>query len=320
MKVSVAFNGDADGLLALHQLRLSGRVPAEAVLISGIKRDVRLLSRVPEDAEEVWALDISLDANREALLALLAKGVHLHWRDHHFAGEIPKDPKLDARIDPSPDRCTSLIVSDELDRAHLPWAIAAAFGDNLHEQALCLAKEAGLREEQIAQLRRLGELLNYNGYGLSIDDLHLHPVQLAAALAPYDDPWRFVQQSEAFAQLQEGYAEDRRQAEQLKVYAEGKGWAVFLLPDAAWARRMIGVLANELARRHPERAHALCLPMAHGAFRVSVRAPKARPWGADALCRKFPSGGGRAGAAGINALPKGDLDRFVAAFAKAYGR
>jgi hypothetical protein len=47
---------------------------------------------------------------------------------------------------------------------------------------------------------------------------------------------------------------------------------------------------------------------------VSVRAPLLSTSGAHELCSRF-GGGGRAGAAGIDALPLADLDRFLAAFA-----
>jgi hypothetical protein len=39
------FNGDADGICALHQLRLAN--PRDAVLLTGVKRDIALLQRVP---------------------------------------------------------------------------------------------------------------------------------------------------------------------------------------------------------------------------------------------------------------------------------
>lgn len=38
------FNGDADGIIALLQLRLSE--PKESALITGVKRDIKLLSQV----------------------------------------------------------------------------------------------------------------------------------------------------------------------------------------------------------------------------------------------------------------------------------
>ena len=65
-----AFNGDADGLCALQQLRLVEA--GEATLVTGVKRDITLLERVDAQAgDEVTVLDISLDRNRAALLRLL---------------------------------------------------------------------------------------------------------------------------------------------------------------------------------------------------------------------------------------------------------
>ena len=62
------FNGDADGLCALHQWRLAH--PAESTLVTGVKRDIALLERVPaQPGDEVSVLDISLDRNRAALIA-----------------------------------------------------------------------------------------------------------------------------------------------------------------------------------------------------------------------------------------------------------
>src|SRR5512141_3402231 len=67
------FNGDADGLCALHQLRLAD--PADAVLITGVKGDIALLQHAPAGAgDRVTVLDISMDANRGPLLAMLARG------------------------------------------------------------------------------------------------------------------------------------------------------------------------------------------------------------------------------------------------------
>ena len=55
-----AFNGDADGLCALQQLRLADAAPAE--LITGVKRDIELLQRVPAKAGDcVTVLDVSLE-------------------------------------------------------------------------------------------------------------------------------------------------------------------------------------------------------------------------------------------------------------------
>ncbi len=58
MQIDV-FNGDADGICALIQLRLAK--PVEAKLITGVKRDIQLLEQVMVQAHDsVTVLDISL--------------------------------------------------------------------------------------------------------------------------------------------------------------------------------------------------------------------------------------------------------------------
>jgi hypothetical protein len=93
--------------------------------------------------------------------------------------------------------------------------------------------------------------------------------------------------------------------------------AVYVLPDAAWSRRVNGVLGNRLAQADPRLAHAVLVSKA-GGYAVSVRAPVERPRGAAALCEQFETGGGREAAAGINFLPQSDFERFVRAFQQAY--
>ena len=83
------FNGDADGICALHQLRLA--LPLASTLVTGVKRDIQLLERVPAQAgDSVTVLDISLDRNRQALLDLLGRGVEVEYFDHHFSGPVPR--------------------------------------------------------------------------------------------------------------------------------------------------------------------------------------------------------------------------------------
>jgi hypothetical protein len=55
-----------------------------------------------------------------------------------------------------------------------------------------------------------------------------------------------------------------------------------------------------------------------GHYVVSVRAPLANKTGADTLCLRFETGGGRKAAAGINVLPEGRLDDFARAFFETY--
>ncbi|MNR63552.1 hypothetical protein D3C85_1858960 [compost metagenome] len=48
-------------------------------------------------------------------------------------------------------------------------------------------------------------------------------------------------------------------------------------------------------------------------YLVSIRAPLSNRTGADELARQFPSGGGRKAAAGINQLPRSQLNAFIQA-------
>jgi hypothetical protein len=311
----LVFNGDADGICAAHQLRLAGFTPDRVV--TGVKRDIALLARVEAVAgDRVAVADISLDANRASLNRLLAAGAEVDWYDHHFAGDIPADARLAARIDTDSETCSSLIVDAALHGRFRNWAVAAAFGDNLHRAAR--AAGAGLDEAALATLLELGELMNYNAYGESVDDLHEAPEALFARLAPYADPLAFIAGDACLARLRQGHHEDMARAHALVPAHTAPCGDVFILPREKWARRVNGVFANELARTAPARAHAVLVDTGTG-YLVSVRAPKAAPRGADRLCRGFATGGGRAAAAGINALPAADLQRFLAAFAASFG-
>lgn len=311
------FNGDADGICALHQLRLAQ--PLDSVLITGIKRDIGLLRQVEAVAgDKVTVLDISLDQNREALIGLLEQGVSVRYFDHHFAGGIPEHPLLQAHIDTAPDVCSSLLVDRFLEGRFRPWAVAAAFGDNLHQSARRAAQTLSLDGTQLDRLRELGECLNYNGYGESLDDLFYHPAELYRRVRPYPDPFAFVAEEPAFTKLRSGYREDMRQAAETKPLAEKETGAVYLLPDTPWSRRVSGVFANDLATAHPHRAHAVLTWRKDGSYTVSVRSPQSKQTGADDLCRQFENGGGRKSAAGISGLPAVLLDSFIERFFQAF--
>ena len=319
MKYIDVFNGDADGICGLHQLRLAE--PCDAELVTGVKRDISLLQRVNAEAcDKVTVLDISLDKNRDHLIRLLEAGASVQYFDHHFAGEIPVSANLDARINTSADTCTSLLVNDYLHGAYLPWAVTAAFGDNLFDVARAAAAPLGLSDAELQQLEYLGTLINYNGYGVTLDDLYFAPDVLYRAIQPYADPLQFVAEAQAYRILADGFTSDIEQARELVAEIETESIKVLLLPDAAWTRRVSGVFGNELARGAPDRAHALMTLLPEGGYRVSVRAPLNNKAGADELCMQFPSGGGRKAAAGVNALPTAMFDHFIDAFRHMYER
>lgn len=311
------YNGDADGICALHQLRLAE--PRDGTLVTGVKRDIGLLKQVPARAgDRVTVLDISLDMNHSALQSLLEQGAEVVYVDHHFAGKFPGHPALRAVIDTSPATCTSLLVDAMLSGRFRAWAVVAAFGDNLPDSARLAAVPLNLSQSQLTVLRELGECLNYNAYGDSVTDLFFHPAELYRRLHGYADPFDFIAGEPVFATLKQGYADDMSMAQTLPAtwcYACG---SVYLLPDQSWARRVSGMFSNLLAQGEPRHAHAVLTHKPDGGYLVSVRAPRCNPTGADALCRQFESGGGRQGAAGINHLSESELARFLARFSAAF--
>ncbi len=307
-----AFNGDADGLCALQQLRLAET--QRGTLVTGVKRDITLLRRIQGQAgDHVTVLDVSLHQNREDLIRLLESGVSVRYFDHHRAGALPRHPLLETYIDEAADVCTSILVDRRIGGRYRPWAVVAAFGDNLAEPARAMALEAGLNTQATATLEKLGICLNYNAYGESIEDLHCHPAELAELMMPFRDPASFIEQSEICAKLHSGYEEDMAKARRVAT-RRGYGSGIVVLPNEPWARRAMGVLINELAQSRPDTALAILSPKVSGGFTVSVRVPAGSAVSAAEFCGGFETGGGRKSAGGINYLPEADLDRFAACF------
>jgi hypothetical protein len=311
------FNGDADGLCALQQLRLAEPAAGDQpdVLVTGVKRDISLLGRVKgSPGDECTVLDVSLDVNRAGLLALLEAGVAVRYFDHHFAGEVPAHAGLEAHLDPSPTVCTSLLVDRYLEGRARSWAAVGTFGDSLVEEGRALAQAAGLAPEAVERLNQLGLAVNYNAYGETIADLHVAPAELAEEMRGYADPLEFAERSATCLRLFDGFRQDMELARRLEPSRQVKGAIVFMLPDAAWARRASGTLANDLAKAHAGNALAIVSPKTSGGYLVSVRVPPERPVSAEAFCRRFPTGGGRRTAAGVNHLPTEGLADFASAF------
>lgn len=311
------FNGDADGICALLQLRLSN--PAKSELITGVKRDISLLKKIePSANDQINVLDVSMDKNKEALVAALETGASVFYVDHHFPGDIPNNPNLTAIIDETPDVCTAILVNAHLKDQQIRWAITGAFGDNLKVSARKLAERTAIGESELSLLDKLGTYINYNGYGASLEDLHFTPTDLYLALYEAKDPFAFINESEQFKQLESGYSDDFAKVGSLAPISSNASTAVFNLPDQPWARRVSGTFGNDLANQHPERAHAILTEKENGNFLVSVRAPLKNKTGAVDLCKQFPTGGGRQAAAGINDLPNSQVDDFVKAFEAQY--
>ncbi len=314
------FNGDADGICALTQLRNANRV--DSTLVTGVKRDIELLDKVNAEAGDIiTVLDVSMDKNRAGVERALAGGAQIFYVDHHYAGEIPQNPRLTAIINEAPDVCTSLLVNGHLQGRFSAWAVVGAFGDNLKSSALALAKNLTLSADELSLLENLGTYINYNGYGENIGDLHFAPADLFRCVSPYANPLDFVRDSRAqFEKLENGYRDDMASAAAIQPEVATERAAVFMLPNQAWARRVSGVYSNDLTNQFPARAHAVLTEKSNGNYLISVRAPLKNKTGADELCRRFPTGGGRAAAAGVNDLPKAELQNFIDQFTAFYSR
>lgn len=312
------FNGDADGIFALHQYRLVHPQP-DAQRITGVKRDIKLLNQV-EDVQNctLTVFDIALNSNREPLVKILKAHNSVLYFDHHFSGEIPVSASLVTHINPSAETCTSIIVNDNLNHAYPLWAICGAYGDNLHTAAKHLQTPLGLNESQIKALMELGELFNYNGYGADLSDLHFAPEDLYLAIQPYDNPFDFIENASQLKQLREGHDSDMALAMEQRPYPVPGKNRVYTFPDKPWARRVSGVFSNLRAREEEHAAHAIITENSDTTLRISVRAPLSDRRDADTLCTSFPTGGGRAAAAGINALPADMLDSFLEKFQSTY--
>ncbi|CAN7297719.1 hypothetical protein LJR084_001614 [Variovorax sp. LjRoot84] len=307
-------NGDADGLCAAVQWRL--HEPAPAALLTGLKREIALVGRVPAKAgDELNVFDLSMRPNRGALQRLLDAGVRVRYFDHHVVEDMPAHPLLESHVDTATDVCTSLLVDRHLGGAFRAWALVGIYGDNLAAVADRLALDSNVDAGDCALLRRLGEAINYNAYGDEERDVHIAPRDLHAIMLRYRDPRDMLAYEPVVDEIDAQRHSDLQQALAVAPLWQDAGASVRVLPDAPWSRRVLGCIANELANAEPQRAHAVLKQQGKG-YAVSVRAPLASPSGAHALCSRF-GGGGRARAAGIDGLAQDELERFICAFANA---
>ncbi|MDB1122395.1 DHH family phosphoesterase [Vibrio algarum] len=305
------FNGDADGIIALLQLRLANPIPSR--LITGVKRDINLVEKIEAETQDhVTVLDVSMAKNIKGLDAVLNKGATVFYVDHHQSGDIPTHENLEAHIDLDANTCTALIIDNLLDGQFHLWAITAAYGDNLIAKADELVDKASLNTEQKSALKELGTLINYNGYGAKIEDLHFHPAELYKALLAYPSPFDVIADNESpFYKLQKSYQEDMDKALAIIPMHKSDSLRVFELPNSAASRRISGVYGNWLANDNPNSAHAVLTQNGDNTYTVSLRAPLNNKQGASEICGQFATGGGREAAAGINALPNTELADFI---------
>ncbi len=311
------FNGDADGIFSLLQLRQTDPRPG-AERITGVKRDIALFKRIAGRAgagDRVTALDISMAKNADGLRQVLTDGAHVFYADHHLTGDVPDSDRLTALTDDAKETCTAYLIDQHLAGAKAAWAVCGAYGDNFQGLAARIADARGL-DVPMGRLRQLGELVNYNAYGTTVEDLHFHPSELFETLLAYPDPVAFLEDDPAaFATLRDGYDADWDVAQNARELHGTADAQVLVLPAGAASNRISGLFGNALVDEEPERAFAVLTELPDGVhYRVSIRAPRARESGSAAVLATEFGGGGRAAAAGIDALPESDLARFSEAF------
>jgi oligoribonuclease NrnB/cAMP/cGMP phosphodiesterase (DHH superfamily) len=151
------FNGYADGICALVQLRLAKPRPSQ--LVTGIKRNINLLADVDSTIDtQITVLDISFAKNASDVSRLLEQDARIDYLDHHQIVDMIEHSNLTTHIDLDPNTCTSLIVYKLLKSKYRAWAITAAFGDNLLATAMTLGIESGFTDARISHHQRTGHL------------------------------------------------------------------------------------------------------------------------------------------------------------------
>lgn len=311
------FNGDADGIISLHQYRML--VPNESVKFTGVKRDVELLRHVLEQDichQLLNVFDVSMKSNHIHIIEALRNCNHMRWFDHHDPGDFDYGNDVRSVIDTDPNTCTAIIVDEYISRKYTDWTIAAAYGDNLHKTAKRIGSH--LSDEQHQTLKHVGEVINYNGYGRTEQDLIAHPLDVFNDLHEYVSPFEYADTSELFAKIDAQMLLDQDEVNNSVTLLDKTFGKVVRLPDSISSIRYSGIYSNQLATDNPDMAFVILTTVPHG-YRASIRAPLNRPTGAGALASQFNTGGGREKAAGINLLKEDQLETLFDKFEQAFG-
>ena len=311
------FNGDTDGIFAWHQLRLTH--PRDAEIVTGVKRDVNLASKVnAEEGDLVTIMDVSHAKNRKDVQRILDSGAIIEYFDHHDPKELIEHPNITYQINTEPNISTGLIVNSHVNGQNQLWSIATAFGDNHLDLAMSMAKSESLSDEQVLILKQIGLVVNYNSYGQTIEDLFYSPEEIAeAARACGSDIFKFLEQGDIFSTLLENFNADMSSAVCQEPFSISENGVIYTLPNEAWTHRIMGSFSNHLVSTNKNLACAIAVLNSDGTYRISVRSSINNPHGAGNLCGNF-GGGGREKAGGINNLPASDMNTFKEEFDKVF--
>ncbi len=311
------FNGDADGIISLHQYRL--QFPQKSEVFTGVKRDVKLLRHAVEIKNSTLSVfDISLLSNKDYIDGILSNNNRVTWFDHHEPGETKLGDNFEIFVDADPNCCTNILVDNYIDGLYRPWTICGAYGDNLHEQAEKL--NPCFDEYSLSKLKEIGETLNYNGYGNEITDLTANPKDVYLDIINYESPFEYRQKSEIYNKIFTQMKSDESELNSSEVLHNSNTGKVILLPNTSASVRYSGIYSNTQTTENPTKAFAILTQVNEKNYRISIRSPKENPYGASKLALQFPTGGGREKAAGVNELPTEELNNFIEKFEEVFGK
>jgi len=317
MKYYDFFNGDADGIISLHQYRM--HYPKDSILYTGVKRDVELLRHCTKIENSKFTIfDISLLSNKVHVDIILSNGNTIRWFDHHEPGNKELGENFEIFVNADPNCCTNILVDKYVDGLYRPWTICGAYGDNLHEQADKL--NPNFSKDSMLKLKEVGETLNYNGYGNTESDLTIHPKDVYLDIKNYESPFEYRTKSEVYNKIFTQMKSDESELSSSEILHESETGKVILLPNTKASIRFSGIYSNKQTTDNSDKAFAILTEINEDNYRVSIRSPKNNPYGASTLALSFPTGGGREKAAGINELPKVELKKFVEKFEEVYNK
>lgn len=315
MKYYDFFNGDADGIISLHQYRM--HYPQNSELFTGVKRDVKLLRHCTNITDSKFTIfDVSLLSNKDYVNTILSNRNTIRWFDHHEPGNKELGENFEIFVDTDPNCCTNILVDKFLEGLYRPWTICGAYGDNLHEQAEKL--NPCFDESSMNQLKEIGETLNYNGYGNEESDLTVHPKYVYLDLKEYESPFEYRKKSEVYNKIYTQMKSDEAELCSSEILHDTEVGKIILLPNTKASIRYSGIYSNKQTTDNPNKAFAILTSIDEENYRISIRSPKTNPHGASKLALQFPTGGGREKAAGINELPKSELNDFINKFEDIY--
>ncbi len=319
------FNGDADGIISMYLFNwYSGREMNE--YYTGIKRDVELLRHAKDiESSNLFVFDVSMLSNEKYLKPLIDQDNTIRWYDHH---KLPDDENIRNsilyKVSTDPKHCTAMMVEEYFSSSTMiaglrSWVICAAYGDNLHTtvQELNEDMHPSFTQPTLDIYKEVGETLNYNGYGNQESDLTVHPKEVFLDMCKYDNPKTYHAESEIFKKINTQMKQDASLLESSsETVHESEIGSIIILPEGSASIRYSGIYSNLLSMNNKSKAFAIMTVYDENNYKISIRAPQDNPVGACDLALKFPTGGGREKAAGVNQLPCDQVDAFVEEFVK----